>query len=119
MYVGKVDTHLKQMTIPRMEPTAAEVAANVDKMLKRDLQMELHQSAFWTDSTTVLKYIENNTSRFKTFVANRVSNIWVSTKPAQWRFINTSTNPAACASRGLTAAKLMSDLDWIQGPTFL
>ena len=110
---------LKQMTIPRMELTAAVVAANVDKMLKQELHMELQQSVFWTDSTTVLKYIENNTRRFKTFVANRVSTIRESTKPTQWRYINTSTNPADCASRGLTAAKLMSNLDWIQGPPFL
>lgn len=60
---------LKQMTIPRMELTAAVVAVNIDKMLKKEVQMELQESAYWTDSTTVLKYIENNTRRFKTFVA--------------------------------------------------
>lgn len=110
---------LKQMTIPRMELTAAVVATNIDKMLKQELQMELQQSAFWTDITTVLKYIENNTHRFKMFVANRISTIRESTKPTQWRYINTSTNPGDCASRGLTAAKLMSNHGWIQGPSVL
>lgn len=110
---------LKQMTIPRMELTAAVVAVNIDKMLKKELQLELQESRFWTDSTTVLKYIENNTRRFKTFVANRISTIRESTKPTQWKYINTSANPADCASRGLTAVKLMGHQSWIQGPSFL
>lgn len=37
--------------------------------------MTLQESVFWADSTSVLKYIRNKTARFKTFVANRVSEI--------------------------------------------
>ena len=37
--------------------------------------MDLMDSVFWTDSTSVLKYITNKTSGFKVFVANRVSQI--------------------------------------------
>lgn len=110
---------LKQMTIPRMELTAAVVAVNIDKMLRKEIQMELQESAYWTDSTTVLKYIENTSRRFKTFVANRICTIRELTKPAQWRYINTATNPADSASRGQTAAKLMSNHSWILGPAFL
>lgn len=110
---------LKQMLIPQMELTAAVVAVNIDKMLKKEVQMELQESAYWTDSTTVLKYIENNTRRFKTFVANRLFTIRELTKPTQWRYVNTATNLADCASRGQTAAKLMNNLSWIQGPSFL
>ncbi|XP_017557161.1 uncharacterized protein LOC108429724 isoform X1 [Pygocentrus nattereri] len=36
---------------------------------------QLRESVFWSDSTTVLKYIGNRTSRFRTFVANRVETI--------------------------------------------
>ncbi|KAJ8367292.1 hypothetical protein AAFF_G00323530 [Aldrovandia affinis] len=64
---------LKQVTIPRMELTAAVVAVKVDKIMKQELQVPLERSIFWMDSTTVLKYIENETARFKTFVANRIS----------------------------------------------
>ena len=65
----------KTTTIPRMELTAAVLAVNTDNMLRRELSMELRDSTFWTDSTTVLRYIENETLRFKTFVANRVAAI--------------------------------------------
>lgn len=102
-----------------MQLTAAVVAVNIDKMLKKQIQMELQESAYWTDSTSVLKYVENNTCRFKTFVANRIFTVWESSKPAQWSYVNTATNPADCASRGQTAVKLMSNLSWIQGPSLL
>ncbi|XP_042070053.1 uncharacterized protein LOC121812301 [Haplochromis burtoni] len=64
---------LKQTSIPRMELTAALVASRMDKMWKKELQMHLQESVFWTDSTSVLRYISNETSRFKVFVANRVT----------------------------------------------
>ncbi len=110
---------LKQMTIPRVELTAAVVAVNIDKMMKRDVQMELQESVYCTDSTTVLKYIENTSRRFKTFVANRICTIRELTKPTQWRYVNTATNPADYASRGQSATKLMNNHSWIQGPSFL
>lgn len=61
---------LKQVTIPRMELTAATIAVKMDRMLRQELQINLEDSNFWTDSTTVLRYIENDSTRFKTFVAN-------------------------------------------------
>lgn len=59
----------KLMTTPRMELTAAVLAARVDQMLSKEMHMELEKSLFWTDSMTVLRYIPNE-SRFQTFVAN-------------------------------------------------
>ena len=61
---------LKQLTIPRMELTAAVVAAKVDSQLHHDLNIELDESQFWTDSTSVLGYVKNEQTRFNVFVAN-------------------------------------------------
>ncbi|XP_048039585.1 uncharacterized protein LOC125264365 [Megalobrama amblycephala] len=110
---------LKQTTIPRMELTAAVVAVKTDKMLKDELELELHESVFWTESTTVLRYIDNENLSFKTFVANRIAIIQESTRPQQWWYVNTSMNPADCASRGLTCEKFMKNVSWIHGPSFL
>lgn len=55
---------LKPTSTPRMELTAATMAARMDKLLRAELQLELQTSVFWSDSTTVLKYISNKTSRF-------------------------------------------------------
>ncbi len=59
---------LKQTTIPRMKLTAAVVAVNTDKMLKDELEMDLLDFVFWTDSTNVLRYIDIEKLSFKTLL---------------------------------------------------
>ena len=61
------------MTIARLELPAATVAVKLDKMVRRELDIPIDRSYFWTDSTSVLKYIKNENKRFKTFVANRLA----------------------------------------------
>lgn len=110
---------LKQITIPRLELTAAMLAVKVDKLLRKELEINLKRSIFWTDSQSVLKYIGNECSRFHTFVANRTSYIRENTDLAQWRYIETKLNPADKASRGVSASTLLNCTEWIQGPKFL
>ena len=110
---------LKQVTIPRKELTAAVLAVRMDRMLTIELQMSLEASVFWCDSTAVLKYIKNENRRFHTFVANRVSEIRDLSDVQQWRYINTRSNPADYASRGLDAASLVGFELWREGPAFL
>ena len=50
---------LKQVTIPRLELTAATVAVRTDRMLRRELELPISDSYFWTDSMAVLRYIQN------------------------------------------------------------
>ena len=50
---------LKQTTIPLMELLAALVAVSMDTMIRKKLQLDLQDSMFWTNSTTLLKYIGN------------------------------------------------------------
>lgn len=50
---------LNWMTIPPLELTAAVLAVHVDWTVPTEMQMQLEQSVFWTDSMTVLKYIRN------------------------------------------------------------
>ena len=45
---------LKTVTIPRLELTAATVAVRLDAQIKRELEIEVDSSVFWTDSTVVL-----------------------------------------------------------------
>ncbi|KAL7834870.1 hypothetical protein SRHO_G00291170 [Serrasalmus rhombeus] len=94
---------LKPITVPRMELAAATMAARMDKTLRSELQLQLRESVFWSDSTTVLKYIGNRTSRFRTFVANRVETIL----------------KLSVLSRGLKVHAFMQNETWIQGPDFL
>ena len=45
----------KRMTIPRLELSAATVAVKLDKMIQEELEIKVHESVFWTDSTSVLR----------------------------------------------------------------
>ena len=110
---------LKAMTIPRMELSAAVLATRLDRMIKQEVDMAVHSSTFWTDSTCVLRYIENKDKRFQIFVANRVSAILDQSTAAQWRYVESTLNPADEASRGMTVDELVINERWKQGPPFL
>lgn len=110
---------LKPTTIPRMELTAATMAGRMDRMLRKELELQLVDSMFWMDSMAVLKYINNETTRFHTFVANRVSEIRKVSTGSQWRHVSTHLNPADYASRGQKADSFVQNQVWISGPDFL
>lgn len=112
-------TPLKASTIPRLELTAAVLAARVDAMLKAELEVQLDESVFWTDSMSVLKYVNNEDRRFHTFVANRISAITEISSSAQWRHVGTKDNPADAASRGMKASDLLKIHSWLEWPSFL
>ncbi len=74
---------------------------------------------FWTDSTSVLQYINNEDKRFHTFVTNRLAVIHDGSDPSQWKYVPTSMNPADDVSRGLTVEELLRKERWFRGPEFL
>ncbi|XP_033101161.1 uncharacterized protein LOC117104422 [Anneissia japonica] len=111
-------TPLKHLSIPRLELTAATMAVRIAKMLEEELD-QVHETYFWTDSQTVLKYINNTSRRFKTFVANRVAVITEATSPSQWGYVRTTNNPADDTSRGLSINQFLKNERWIKGPSFL
>jgi hypothetical protein len=108
----------KSSTIPRLELSAAAVAVKVDGLLKRELDLELEDSAFWTDSMTVMSFIRIIDRRFQRFVANRVSAIYSGSKPAQWRHVRTELNPADDVSRGTITDKMINSQRWLTGQNF-
>lgn len=118
--MGKARTApLKTVTIPRLELSAAVVASRLDKILRKEIDIPVDESVFWTDSTCVISYIQNNDKRFHTFVANRIAIIQDATSPSQWRYVNSEGNPADDASRGLTVDSIIFKNRWINGPDFL
>ncbi|ROT78831.1 hypothetical protein C7M84_002458 [Penaeus vannamei] len=110
---------LKPTTIPRLELTAATVAARMDCKLRKELGLKLEDSVFWTDSTSVLKYLFNQKARYHTFVANRVNLIRELSSASAWRYVDTKSNPADLASRGLDVDTFLTSEMWIRGPRFL
>ena len=109
---------IKKLTVPRLELQAATLAARQNALLRKELDLDLGSSTFWTDSTIVLQYINNTEARYHTFVANRVAEIQETTDVKEWRHVPTQDNPADDASRGVSASSL-SQARWLHGPEFL
>ena len=110
---------LKQRTIPRLELTAATVAVKTNKLLLNELDFPVDRVVYWTDSMAVLRYIQNTSARFHTFVANRLTVIHEGSRTEDWRYINTKLNPADYASRGISTNDLIKHENWIKTPNFL
>ena len=112
-------TPQKSVTIPRLELSAAVVATRLNKMMLCELDIAVDDEFFWTDSTCVLSYIANQDKRFQTFVANRITAIHEGSRPNQWKYVATGSNPADDASRGLSAEEFIRNERWMNGPAFL
>ncbi|XP_070567346.1 uncharacterized protein [Ptychodera flava] len=109
---------IKIVTIPRLELTAAVVSANMSSKLKEELNINIDEEYFWTDSQVVLRYIANEARRFHVFVANRIQRIRQVSEHSQWHYVPTRMNPADHASRGVCATELLNS-NWFKGPDFL
>ncbi|KAF4514163.1 UNVERIFIED_CONTAM: hypothetical protein B566_EDAN019286 [Ephemera danica] len=109
----------KPITVPRLELTAAVLAVKLKNFVEREVRLNLRTTFLWTDSQLVLRYLLNTTSRFKTFVANRVTFVLTHSTVAQWRHVPTDCNPADLASRGTVKATTEELKLWFGGPTFL
>ena len=112
-------TPLKPVTIPRLELTAALVSSKISCVLRKELEYAPMKEIFWTDSKTVLGYINNDARRFHVFVGNRVQEIREQSSPSQWHYVETKFNPADIASRGAGAQELIENPLWWNGPEFL
>ena len=109
---------IKAMTIPLLELTAATVAIRVGNLLSKELSDPV-DAIYHINSTIVLCYIANEQQRFHVFVANRVQLIRDHSNVEQWRYVDSSSNLADDASRGLSGGALLECERWLKGPEFL
>ncbi len=109
----------KQQSIPRLELCAALTGAQLAKVLKSELSVPIRQVTLWSDSTTVLAWIQADSCRYKVFVGTRVAEIQELTDPKDWRYVDSKSNPADDITRGKTLSELAKASRWSQGPSFL
>ena len=111
---------IKPLSVPRLELSAATLAVKVNLEIERSFKFEVRPHIyFWTDSTTVLKYINNEAARFHVFVANRIAIIRDGSSINQWRWVPSEENPADLLSRGCDVNTLLRHTAWRHGPRFL
>ncbi|XP_070162518.1 uncharacterized protein [Polyergus mexicanus] len=107
------------LTVPRLELSAALLLVRLIDFVRRSFKSKPLPCVCWTDSTIVLTWLRSHPSRWKTFVANRVTEIQSRLPDTDWRHVPTSDNPADCASRGLVGDELINHAIWWHGPSWL
>ena len=119
-YIGKSQVvPLRFISIPQLELTAATLSVKVSRLISEEIDVHINDEIFWTDSQTVLGYINSDVQHFKIFVANRVQQIRHQTDKKQWHYVETTNNPADDASRGLESRHQEKIKRWFKGPSFL
>ena len=106
-------------SIPRLELCAAKVAAQWRDTLVRDAGEEFEDIFIFSDSLTVLGWLNNFTKRFRTFENFRVKCIRSLSPLSEWRHCPTLMNPADLASKGIKANDTKKWHIFHQGPPFL
>lgn len=111
---------LKTTTIPRLELCGALLSSTLLDPVLKSFE-EINNVYFWTDSTTVLRWLGKSPDQLKTFVANRVAEIQEkTTQPGyKWRWTPGVDNPADLASRGIPPSALEKNDLWWTGPSWL
>lgn len=126
---GTISTHLvtsktkvapiKQVSIPRLELCAVVLAAKLLREVSDVLNVSKENLHAWTDSTIVLAWLSDHPSRWKTFIANRTSEVLSCLDASQFSYVRSEDNPADCASRGIPASELIDNELWKYGPAWL
>ena len=106
-------------SVPRLELCAALVAAQLAGILERELTLKITSTRLWSDSTTVLTWLESQSCRYKVFVGARVAEIQELTKNCTWHYVDSANNPADDLTRGKTLETLTKPNRWSHGPPFL
>ncbi|KAJ8704743.1 hypothetical protein PYW07_011931 [Mythimna separata] len=110
---------IKQVSIPRLELCGAVLLAKLLQEVSVVLNVPKTNLRAWTDSTVVLAWLSSHPTRWKTFVANRVSEILNILDRNQWSHVSSTDNPADCASRGINPSELPMLELWKTGPLWL
>ena len=108
----------QEMTIPRLELTAALIGSRLLAYVKEQLTEPPQKSFLWTDSMVTLCWIRSDAERWGVYVKNRIREIQALTASDIWSHCPGNENPADLPSRGSTAERLSSYL-WLHGPRWL
>ncbi|XP_012542631.1 uncharacterized protein LOC105840290 [Monomorium pharaonis] len=110
---------VKPLSVLRLELSAALFLARLIDFVRGSVGYRELPYFCWTDSTIVLAWVTQHPSRWKTFVAHRVSDIQSRLSNAEWRHVLTEDNPADCAFRGIFGDEIVNHPLWWHGLAWL
>jgi hypothetical protein len=85
----------KPLSMPRLELLGAVLGSRLAKLVKGQLRfINISKTYYWTDSKTVLAWIQSHARNYKIFVALRIGEIHENSNENEWNWINSAANPA-------------------------
>ena len=115
----KKESHHKDPTIPKLELSAAELLSDLLATVQSVLEIPDEDVHAWSDSSTVLSWLDGRPKDYKVYVTNRINRILERTTPQTWLWVPTKSNPADCASRGMMPTELLTHQLWWEGPEWM
>ncbi|GFV60326.1 cytochrome P450 2E1 [Trichonephila clavipes] len=109
---------LKPVSFSLLELCGALLLVTLMDFSCKSLNYPISQTQIYMDSTVVLAWVGSHASRWKTFIANRVTKVQALSSATQWHHISGSANPADLATRGVSFSTLLTSI-WLCGPKFL
>lgn len=110
---------LKQISLPRLELMGAVLLSKMMEHLRQNLKVSNARYHYWSDSEITLAWIRDDPHKRAVFVANRITEIQSLSNYQDWRYVNTSENPADLGTRGVSPTLLPQLSLWWHGPAFL
>ena len=80
--------------------------------------MKINSCSFWSDTTTVLQWLQSSHRKQQVFLVNRVAEILETTNVSQWKHVSGINNPADIGTRGIQIEELQRS-EWLTGPAWL
>lgn len=108
----------KRICLPRLELSSALLLSHLYHKVQTSTKLKV-KAIFWSDSMITLHWLRSTPSRWKTFIANRVSEVQHLTAGGIWAHVPGIENPADIISRGMDPAQLQETESWWNGPPWL
>ncbi|GFX34560.1 uncharacterized protein TNCV_3657981 [Trichonephila clavipes] len=107
---------LKLMCVLRLELNGALLLARFFVILCNCLKDHVINVYAWTDSHIVSAWLSSPPKNWKSFVANRITEIMDIIPCKQWSYVLSKENPADLGSRGMSPKDLSDCSLWWEGP---
>ena len=109
---------IRHMTIPKLELQAAVYGVQLRKQILKKHDVRIDKIYHWTDSSTVLQWLQAAYKKQQVFVANRAAEILENSSMDQWRHVKGVENPADIGTRGMSIEGLKQSVR-LNGPAWL